>query len=186
MVDTRISRRAALLGGGAVAAWLSSPARALLQAAGQAPTPAVVNDLIRRMTLEEKAGQLQLMASDIGTSRSRDIAGQISALLSSPTHARLTGRRTAEQARARGLDVVDIDMAMPREFSSLVQQLDTAVRRADDLCRQDELLALASSSELSELRAWMTHQLVAQIERGEPPLPWSAWVSRGPGGPDLR
>jgi len=66
MVDTRISRRAALLGGGAVAAWLSSPARALLQAAGQAPTPAVVNDLIRRMTLEEKAGQLQLMASAWG------------------------------------------------------------------------------------------------------------------------
>ena len=66
MVDTRISRRAALLGGGAIAAWLSSPARALLQAAGQARAPAFIHDVIGRMTLEEKAGQLQLMASAWG------------------------------------------------------------------------------------------------------------------------
>lgn len=66
MMDTRVSRRAALIGGGVVAAWLSSPARALLQAAGQATAPAFVNDLIGRMTLEEKAGQLQLMASAWG------------------------------------------------------------------------------------------------------------------------
>src|SRR5260221_8299748 len=66
MLDMRISRRAALLGGGAVAAWLSSPARALLQAAAEARTPAFINDLIGRMTLEEKAGQLQLMASAWG------------------------------------------------------------------------------------------------------------------------
>jgi beta-glucosidase len=66
MPDMRISRRAALLGGGAVAAWLSSPARALLQAAGTVRTPPLVNQLIGRMTLEEKAGQLQLMASAWG------------------------------------------------------------------------------------------------------------------------
>jgi beta-glucosidase len=66
MLDTRISRRAALMGAGAVAAWLASPARALLAAAAKVETPAFVNDLIRRMTLEEKAGQLQLMASAWG------------------------------------------------------------------------------------------------------------------------
>ena len=66
MLDTRISRRAALLGTGAIVAWFSSPARALLQAAGEARTPALVNDLIGKMTLEEKAGQLQLMASAWG------------------------------------------------------------------------------------------------------------------------
>ncbi len=66
MLDTRISRRAALMGAGAVAAWLASPARALLAAAAKVETPAFINDLIRRMTLEEKAGQLQLMASAWG------------------------------------------------------------------------------------------------------------------------
>jgi len=122
--------------------------------------------------------ELQLMVADGGSSRSRDIAAQISSLLSSPTHARLTGRRVAEQARVQGLDVVDIDMAMPREFSSLVQQLDAAVRRADDLCEQDQLLALASPPDLRMLRAWMTDQIVAQIERAEPPTPWATWVER--------
>jgi beta-glucosidase len=66
MMDTRISRRAALMGAGAVAAWLASPARALLQAAGRVEVPAFVDPLIGRMTLEEKAGQLSLMASAWG------------------------------------------------------------------------------------------------------------------------
>ena len=66
MLDTRISRRAALIGGATSAAWLASPARALIEAAGRLAVPAFVDDLIARMTLEEKAGQLQLMASAWG------------------------------------------------------------------------------------------------------------------------
>jgi beta-glucosidase len=66
MLDTRISRRAALMGAGALAAWLASPARALLQAVGRVDVPAFVDQLISRMTLEEKAGQLSLMASAWG------------------------------------------------------------------------------------------------------------------------
>ena len=66
MLDLAISRRAALMGAGAAAAWLASPARALLQAAGQVQVPAFVDQLIARMTLEEKAGQLQIMASAWG------------------------------------------------------------------------------------------------------------------------
>jgi beta-glucosidase len=66
MVNTGISRRAALIGAGAVAAWLASPARALLQAVGKVDVPAFVDSLIARMTLEEKAGQLSLMASAWG------------------------------------------------------------------------------------------------------------------------
>ncbi|HEY6048895.1 MAG TPA: glycoside hydrolase family 3 N-terminal domain-containing protein [Sphingomicrobium sp.] len=54
------------MGAGAVAAWLASPARALLQAVGRVSVPAFVDELIGRMTLEEKAGQLQLMASAWG------------------------------------------------------------------------------------------------------------------------
>ena len=47
MFDTRISRRAALMGAGAVAAWLASPARALLQAVGKVDVPAFVDQLDR-------------------------------------------------------------------------------------------------------------------------------------------
>jgi beta-glucosidase len=66
MLDTRISRRAALLGAGAVAAWVSSPARAMLQAASRLPVPASVDALIGRMTIEEKAGQLTIMPAAWG------------------------------------------------------------------------------------------------------------------------
>ena len=66
MLDERISRRAVLMGAGAAAAWLASPARALLQAAGRVQVPPLVDQLISRMTVEEKAGQLQLMASAWG------------------------------------------------------------------------------------------------------------------------
>ena len=66
MIDTRISRRAALLGAGAVAAWVSSPARALLAAAARLPIPALVDGLIAKMTVEEKAGQLTLLPSAWG------------------------------------------------------------------------------------------------------------------------
>ena len=66
MLDTRISRRAALMGAGAVVAWAASPARALLQEAGRVQVPAFIDDLIRRMTIEEKAGQLSLMAAAWG------------------------------------------------------------------------------------------------------------------------
>lgn len=66
MTDIRISRRAALLGAGAIAAWASSPARALFQATDSLAVPAFIDALIAKMTLEEKAGQLQLMASAWG------------------------------------------------------------------------------------------------------------------------
>ena len=63
--DRAISRRGVLLGAGAVAAWSASPARALL--AGAPPLPAALSAsleaLLARMTVEEKAGQLTLMAA---------------------------------------------------------------------------------------------------------------------------
>jgi beta-glucosidase len=89
MLDTRISRRAALMGAGAMAAWLASPARALLQAAGKLDVPAFVDSLVGRMTLEEKAGQLSLMASAWG--------GGIAAALNPPSNSNFP--QQVEEAR---------------------------------------------------------------------------------------
>ncbi len=66
MSDNTISRRAALLGMGTVAAWAASPARALLaQGEGTTLSPSV-EAILAKMTLEEKAGQLQLNAAAWG------------------------------------------------------------------------------------------------------------------------
>lgn len=58
-----ISRRAALLGAGAVTAWLASPARALLAAADDGARSPALESLLEKMTVVEKAGQLTLMAA---------------------------------------------------------------------------------------------------------------------------
>ena len=62
------TRRATLLGAAAVTAWLASPARALFAATGIAPADQArrVESLVAAMTVEEKAGQLTLMAAAWG------------------------------------------------------------------------------------------------------------------------
>lgn len=65
-----ISRRAALMGAGMLAAWSASPARALVQSLGRTnPAPAALRTLLARMSVEEKAGQLTLMAAAWGSSK---------------------------------------------------------------------------------------------------------------------
>ncbi|GAA1447894.1 hypothetical protein GCM10009641_74710 [Mycobacterium cookii] len=86
--------------------------------------------------LDELVRELQLLSVDRGSPHSAALADEIRGLLVSPTHARLTGRRAAELARDEDKEVVDVDMAMPREFSSVVEQLQIVIARADQLCRR--------------------------------------------------
>ena len=129
--------------------------------------------------LDELVRELQLLSVNHDNPESAELAQEIRGLLVSPTAARLTGRRAAERAREEGKDVVDIDMAMPREFSGLVEQLHAAVQRADQLCREGRLLTLASPPEIRDLRAWMTHEINAQATHGAAPTPWAEWRSAG-------
>ena len=130
--------------------------------------------------LDELVRELQLLGVDEHNSESAAIAEEIQGLLVSPTHARLTGRRAAEQARDDHLEFVDIEMAMPREFGVLVEQLQRAVARADRLCEEGRMLTLASPAELRALRAWMTHAVLGQTSRGAAPMSWPAWLADTP------
>lgn len=73
MFETRISRRNAIRALGVAAAWSASPLRAAIDAAGKLPAPGFVDALIGRMTLEEKAGQLTLMAAAWGGSSAANL-----------------------------------------------------------------------------------------------------------------
>ena len=66
MVDARVSRRSLVMGGAAVTAWAASPVSAMLRAIKPGKDAMAIDSLIGRMTLEEKAGQLSLMASAWG------------------------------------------------------------------------------------------------------------------------
>lgn len=126
--------------------------------------------------LDELVRELQLLGVDEDNSESAAIAAEIQGLLVSPTHARLTGRRAAERARDEHREHVDVEMAMPREFGALVEQLQVAVARADRLCEEGRLLTLSSPPELRALRAWMTHEVLAQTG-GAAPTSWPDWLA---------
>lgn len=69
MLQQSVTRRSALIGGAAIAAWYASPAAAVLDQAERAAGPATrasIDSLLAQMSLEEKAGQLTLMASAWG------------------------------------------------------------------------------------------------------------------------
>jgi len=130
--------------------------------------------------LDELVRELQLLGIDDGNRESAAIAEEIQGLLVSPTHARIAGRRAAEQARDQHREVVDVEMAMPREFGALVEQLQGAVARADRLCEEGRLLTLASPPELRTLRAWMAHEVLGQTLGGAAPTPWPDWLAADP------
>jgi len=66
MPNSDISRRSALVGLSLTTAWITSPVGAVIRSAETHIVPKFVDDLIAKMTLEEKAGQLSLMASAWG------------------------------------------------------------------------------------------------------------------------
>lgn len=128
--------------------------------------------------LDELVRELQLIEGDDGNPRSLAIALELGDILTGPAQARHTGRRITQEAAESGQEFVDVEMAMPREFSIEVRKLDAAVRAADELCEQMRLLTLASPADLRALRAWMTESIVEQIELGAEPVSWTDWVSR--------
>ena len=127
--------------------------------------------------LDELIRELQLLGADRGNPRSAALALELQDLLSGPAHARHTGRRMAQQAAAAGLLRVDVEMAMPTEFSGEVRKLQRAVEAADVLCEDMRLLTLTSSADLRALRDWMTEQVTDQVERAAEPVSWDDWVA---------
>lgn len=122
--------------------------------------------------LDELVRELTLISADKHNPASAPLAARLEAILRAPAHVRAAGRQQAQAAQRRGEVFVDVEMAMPREFSSEVRRLHEAVLEADVLCDQQRLLTLASPVEVREFRTWMTDEIVAQVEQGAAPVPW--------------
>lgn len=127
--------------------------------------------------LDELVRELTLMSVDKGNPESAALARRLEAILRAPAHARVAGRLQAQAAFDRGERLVDVEMAMPREFSHEVRLLDHAVCEADVLCDERRLLTLASPPEVREFRAWMTEQIVTQVEQDAEPVTWLDWLA---------
>lgn len=96
MAETRITRRSAVIGMALSSLWAASPIAALARAAEGRQSDALVNDLLARMTIEEKAGQLTLMAAAWGGSSATALnppgnGGSFDAQIEDAVAGRLTG-----------------------------------------------------------------------------------------------
>jgi hypothetical protein len=127
--------------------------------------------------LDELVRELTLMNVDKGNVESAALARRLEAILRAPAHARVAGRRQTQAALDRGEQLVDVEMAMPSDFSREVRLLDEAVREADVLCDERRLLTLASSPDLRTFRTWMTEEIVGQLELGAAPVSWAEWLA---------
>ena len=128
-----------------------------------------IDDVIRELQLVDISPQ----------SPSRDLARLIQRLLSAP-FARHAARAQGLAAADAGLDRVDIRLPMPREAAGDVRALLDAMREADRLCREHELLGVPATPEMDLLREWFTHNMVSQLEDDAEPVEFEEWLAARP------
>lgn len=136
--------------------------------------------LVRRhdQHLDELVRELKLMLSTADHPESVVTATRLQPVVDASVFVRLSVRRQAEQALAGGTSHVDVEVSVPAGFSQDMRQLDDALREADLLSEERRLLTLPASADIRALRAWMSAQVVGQVERGARPASWKTWQSQ--------
>lgn len=125
--------------------------------------------------IDEVIRELQLIDGS-PASPTAEQARLIQELVSVP-YARHTARAQALDADDLGLKHIDVRLPMPREAAASVRALLDAMRVADQLCRDHQLLAVPASPEMDLLREWFTHNMVTQLEDDAEPVSYDEWVA---------
>jgi hypothetical protein len=90
-----------------------------------------------------------------------------------------------EEAAARGDAEIDLTYHMPPSTIDAVRQLEALLEEVDDYCRSGQhLITLATPPESLAFRQWYLNEFIAQMERGEPPVPWPDYVAEHHRGAD--
>ena len=139
--------------------------------------------LVRRHDrhLEDLVRELKLMLYATDNAENVATARRLRPVIDASEYVRLTVRRDADAALARGDSIVDVDVAVPAEFSRDIRLVDDALREADALSAGRRLLTLPTPADVQALRAWMSAQIVGQVERSATPVSWQTWQSQRPG-----
>lgn len=125
-----------------------------------------IDDVIRELQLVDASP----------TSPTAELAALIQQLISVPFarhRARIQGLVAAEQGRER----FDVQLPMPREAAPHVRSLLEAMREADRLCAEHQLLGVPATREMDLLREWYTHNMVTQLETDADPIGYDAWLA---------
>jgi anti-sigma regulatory factor (Ser/Thr protein kinase) len=79
--------------------------------------------------------------------------------------------RTVDQAGEQGLDRIDMTVEVPIDLVPQILEFRQLLIKANDFCRDEQLLTLAAGPQEQALRAWYLGELAAQAS-GEAPVPW--------------
>lgn len=139
--------------------FLGVPAR--LQLANQAHLQDLLHEL-RIVRAGEETGQ---------TSAGADLAELMWKILEAYGSLQDATRDEAERAVREGRERIDLEIEVPPEAAEDATTMFGLLQRADDFCRDQQLLTLAAPPEVAALRRWLTDQIAAQITRGESPSP---------------
>lgn len=76
-----------------------------------------------------------------------------------------------QSALDRGLDRVDVAVAVPRDLSATFVELRVLLEKANEFCAEERLLTLAAGPQEQSLRSWYLGELADQLH-GARPRPW--------------
>lgn len=125
-----------------------------------------IDDVIRELQLVDSNAQ----------STTAELAALIQQLLS-VQFARHAARAQGLEALEAGLERFDVRLPMPREAAPDVRALLIAMRQADQLCRDHQLLGVPATPEMDRLREWFTHNIVTQLEEDAQPVGLEEWAA---------
>lgn len=133
-------------------------------------------DVYRRSTEhhEELIREFQLLAID--PEPRRDVPRRLVDLVADLTrsYAGVTSGTDAERdaAAARGDATVDLTYRVPASVGDACVRLGEMLDEADEFCRTDQLLTLATPAEIVTFRTWYLGEFCAQLA-GAAPTPWA-------------
>lgn len=79
---------------------------------------------------------------------------------------------TLEEAHAEGRSHIDLTLQLPAEAGPIALELHEHVLRADEFCRDGQLLTIELSESARVYVAWYLGEVARQLQGGEP-IPWS-------------
>jgi hypothetical protein len=122
-------------------------------------------DLVREFTLLQFGHE----GGQSVPSRLLDLSQQLTGKYSRLTE---TNKALRDEALAAGQDRINLTYEVPAEVREPCIRLLDLLEEADEYCRSDQLLTLATPLTQVAFRRWYLGEFIAQID-GRPPQPWT-------------
>jgi hypothetical protein len=139
--------------------------------------PGCPTDLARRhdQHLDDLVRELKLMLYAVDSPDSARLARRLQPVVDASGFVQVSLRRQVDDAAAAGHPEVDVVLALPAGFTTELRRFDDAMTEADELSEQRRLLGLPAAPDVRAFRAWLSAQVVGQVERRAVPVSWAAW-----------